>query len=173
MSQRALCYLVHDLPSSNNAFQNKRIWIHYRQREQITAVCLVFSSWSTSNLTHKFSKAYAIYWLKRLGQVSIRFLALELLLKCCSSMSYESKWGALVLLLNVPRSRFTVGTASVCLCGSLCVLYPYLYPLAVSMLLHQISSHTHTHTNPQLVERRLRSLQEAARCVPSDLSFCQ
>lgn len=74
------------------------------------------------------------------------FWALELVLKRCSCVSRESKRGALGLPLNTPRSH-TVGAVPVCLCGSLYVLYPYIYPLAVSMLLHEISSHRlHTET---------------------------
>lgn len=161
MSQRALCYLVHDLPSSNNAFQNKHIWIHYRQRKQITAVCLVFSSWSTSNLTHKFSKAYAIYWFKRLGQVSIRFLALGLFLKCCPTRANEELsfffWmcrglvslSAQHLCVYVDLSVYCIRTCTLWRCPCFCIKFH------------------HTHTNPQIVEAGF------ARCRRLCIAFLQ
>lgn len=172
MSQRALCYLVHDLPSSNNAFQNKCIWIYYRQREQITAVCLVFLSWSTSNLTCKILQSVC-YLLNLEVSPSINTFcfwlwncSLNVALACPRRANEE---------LSVSRwiRRGLAHCRCLCVYVDLCMYCIRISTLRQRPCFCMKFHHTVCTQNPSDSRKRLRSLREAVRCVPSDLWFCQ
>lgn len=143
--------------------------MYYRQRVQITAICLVFLSRSTSNLTRKFSKVYVICEAKHqcsAGVIQLLPVLREQMIRSWTSLP-------LPLVLNASRSSFTVGTVCVCVCVSIsfCIC---VCPLAVSVVLHEISSHRlHTHKPSDTHLKTACSRGEAACFVLSRLSFCQ
>ena len=162
MSQWALCYLLRDLPNGNNAFQNKRIWISYRQRVQITAICLVFLSRSAYYFQINpppppTKKKIVCCWLNLEVRTSIttrRWLKLFIEFNWCLCEE-NARWAldlsflvfSLFWMYQDPLSLAAQCVCmSVCFCESVCALW--LHGFAWNFITPSTHTHTHTHTSP-------------------------